>query len=550
MIAAGVRCGAAVLSFVAASAHALTVPIPGAEKGIEVSGYLEGLAVVGTEGGQDQSPQGLTLLRADGAVSKVLRGHLELRGWLGGPIEGGHPGLYNLVHAFQNTTPALEFREAYAELRVGRTRMRAGIQQFAWGRLDGIPPTDVLNPRDFHDPFVTEFEDQKVGVPALSMTYDAPDFSFIGQPRLLLAYVPVAVPSRLPLLQERWFPSSIVPKGIVANRRDVEFLIDRALPKICDHLKAGEPGELPPQACLLTPPDVEVASDVRIANRLRTRNRRPPLRFEDGAIGFRLTGRSFDTDWGIYHYTGPETQLNGALSETTLISRTAVTQDPTINRRITIGNLVAQSALEQAHSRIHMTGFDLAHAFEQLTVRAEAAFFQDRPYLRLASDLINPTALRGVRLRGNFFTQSIRKGSCSLNKPCRGRVELGDLFPHQDSIEWGIGADTIYQGVFALLQLNQISLLDDAPRLIIADPDTRLTTLIRRRFLQDRFEAELRAAYSIERGGWFAFPRISYNITDDIRVRLGYVMLGGSRNSLIGQFGNNDEVVLQARYSF
>lgn len=236
----------------------------------------------------------------------------------------------------------------------------------------------------------------------------------------------------------------------------------------------------------------------------------------------------------------------------TLISRRPVQHangDPA-SRVITIRGLQAWSVLQQSYSRIHMTGFDLARAFDDVTVRLEGAYYQDRPYLRLTDDLLSPQALRRVKLRGNFLSQSVQAASCTKRTPCISPITLGELFPHQDAVEWGIGADTVFHGLFALVQLNQVVIVDDAPRLILAAPDTRFSTLLRRKFLQDRFEAELRAAYQVERGGWFAFPRVSYAVTDQLRVRLGYLMVGGSRKSLIGQFGKNDELVIQARYSF
>ena len=52
--------------------------------------------------------------------------------------------------------------------------MRAGIQKFAWGKLDGPPPTDVLTPRDLHDPLVRDYEESKIGIPAVQLTYYLP----------------------------------------------------------------------------------------------------------------------------------------------------------------------------------------------------------------------------------------------------------------------------------------------------------------------------------------------------------------------------------------
>jgi hypothetical protein len=66
----------------------------------------------------------------------------------------------------------------------------------------------------------------------------------------------------------------------------------------------------------------------------------------------------------------------------------------------------------------------------------------------------------------------------------------------------------------------------------------------------ERLELEVRSVYALERPAWVVFPRISYRVRDDLRLRLGYLAIGGTRRSLIGQFRDNDEVVMQARYSF
>jgi hypothetical protein len=63
-------------------------------------------------------------------------------------------------------------------------------------------------------------------------------------------------------------------------------------------------------------------------------------------------------------------------------------------------------------------------------------------------------------------------------------------------------------------------------------------------------EVELRGVYSFEREAWLVFPRVSYLLRDEIRLRLGYLAIGGTSDSLIGQFRSNDEVVFQIRYNF
>jgi len=198
----------------------------------------------------------------------------------------------------------------------------------------------------------------------------------------------------------------------------------------------------------------------------------------------------------------------------------------------------ADTFLRQAHDTIHMTGADASTALGGFTVRAEAAYFDDRPYLRLASDLLREARLPLRRIG----RQLLRRG--------RAPVPLGALFPSLDSVEWGVGADYLVHGWQPLVQLNQIVLLEPAPRLLIADPETRLSGTLRKKLLAERLELEVRGTYAIERAAWFIFPRASYLVRDDLRLRLGYLAIGGPRASILGQFRENDEVVLQARYSF
>jgi len=144
----------------------------------------------------------------------------------------------------------------------------------------------------------------------------------------------------------------------------------------------------------------------------------------------------------------------------------------------------------------------------------------------------------------------VKRVAQQLRRRGRAAVPIGDLFPTLDAVEWGIGADYLIGGFTPLVQLNQIALLDRAPRLLIHDPETRPSATLRKKLLAERLELEVKGTYAIERQAWFVFPRASYLVTDDLRVRLGYLAIGGPRASLLGQFRKNDEVVLQARYSF
>ena len=187
-----------------------------------------------------------------------------------------------------------------------------------------------------------------------------------------------------------------------------------------------------------------------------------------------------------------------------------------------------------------MTGAAVAFPVRGFTVRAESAWFVDHAYLRPAGDAI------AELLRAPVST-------ATATRVANGRavgLDVPPLFPQLDSVEWGIGADTLWRGFQPLLQVNQIVLLGDAPRLLIANPETRLSGTLRRRFANDRLEIDLRGLWEIERGSLYLFPRVSYQVVENLWLRAGYVALTGIRNSVLGQFRDNDEVVVQARLTF
>lgn len=464
-------------------AVAVTRTVPGTDIEIAAGGFVEGLGVIDTGGGPHQSPQATAALRIDAAVRRWAA-HLELRGMAGGPFRSGEADVFNLRHMFQNASPALDFPEAYLTFREERLELRAGLQRFAFGKLDGIPPTDVVNPRDVHDPLLRDFEDAKIGVPSIFASYFPADWNAIdlSQIRLDLAYIPLTVPPRLPLTRERWFPPTI-----------------------------GDPG-------------------LGFPITLTTANDAPPVGFSTMGIMARAAGTWRAVDWDVYHYTGPETAPNATISAEV----TSDLSQPQIPN-------AARAVLHQEHATIHMTGFDASTTLGSATLRAESAFFQNRHYLRPAIDLVNDV------LGDSAASAAI---IADLTAHQHATVPLGDLFVAADAVEWGVGIDYYLAGFLPLLQINQTVLLDHAPRLLIGRPDTRLTGVVRKAFWDDRFELDVRNAYAFETGSWLALPRLAYTVSDNLRVRLGYLVVGGSRNSLIGQYKRNDEVVLEARFSF
>jgi hypothetical protein len=104
----------------------------------------------------------------------------------------------NYDNVYQSNSPYLEFKELYVAHTVDDIDIRAGIQRFAWGRLDEYPSNDLLNPWDYTQFLMKPLEDRKIGVPSVSTLYSTGDWTFDT------VWVPVFVPYRLPLPNERW----------------------------------------------------------------------------------------------------------------------------------------------------------------------------------------------------------------------------------------------------------------------------------------------------------------------------------------------------------
>src|SRR3989442_326958 len=91
-------------------------------------------------------------------------------------------------------------------------------------------------------------------------------------------WMPIAVPSRLALAEERWFPLSAVPPARV-------------------HVTSAELGGL----------GTAFPRGIDIGVRFGTLNHHPPHGLEDGGFGLRLAGTWRESDWGPYPYTGAAT---------------------------------------------------------------------------------------------------------------------------------------------------------------------------------------------------------------------------------------------------
>ena len=88
-------------------------------------------------------------------------------------------GWTSLQGPFEDGKAAGELREAFVDLRFGKLDVRAGRQIIAWGRADGVNPTDNLSGQDL-TLLVPDDADRRLGTAAVRASYFVGDVSIAG----------------------------------------------------------------------------------------------------------------------------------------------------------------------------------------------------------------------------------------------------------------------------------------------------------------------------------------------------------------------------------
>lgn len=157
------------------------------------------------EGSVREDPDFTGLIKFDAMISP-WRLYSQLEGGWDGTVRRparDHSLFKDYDRVYQSNTPYLEFKELFMARSSNDLELRAGIQRFAWGRLDEYPPNDLLNPWDYTRFLTKPLEDRKIGVPSLSAELNKGDWSYET------VWVPVFVPYRLPRPDERWAGESL-----------------------------------------------------------------------------------------------------------------------------------------------------------------------------------------------------------------------------------------------------------------------------------------------------------------------------------------------------
>jgi len=85
-----------------------------------------------------------------------------------------------------------ELREAYIDADIGDAYLRVGKQQIVWGKADGLKVLDVVNPQDFREFILDDFEDSRI--PLWSVNLEVPIREVTAQ----VVWVPDTTTHRIP----------------------------------------------------------------------------------------------------------------------------------------------------------------------------------------------------------------------------------------------------------------------------------------------------------------------------------------------------------------
>ena len=425
----------------------------------------------------------------------------------GGPTTkstGG--GIYDFSDVFQSLSPAVNVEEAYLDVNQQEFNLRLGFQKFAWGKLDRIQPTDVLNTRKYRDPFLPSEEELKRGVPAAQLNYYIPEGEWVPQEaRLTFIWIPHYFPFEFGLPGERWFPPAAVPPSSITI----------------------SPVPLP---CVGTGCVIDPAIPISF----RVHNVAPqPFQLNNSGYAFRASGFSAGVDYAFYYYHGLDMQPAFDLTATATAHRTPGSE---------VINVTADTVLSPVFKSIDMWGADGAYSVGGFTFRGEGAFISGRPFPRNIRTLV-ATPQELIAMNVGLLPQLCAGGG---NLP----VNLPSTFEVRDAFEWGLGADYDLEGYFLLFQVNQTDIFNNDVRLLVPDIDTRVLANIRKTFWHDDVQLQLIAIYAFESSYSVLLPRITYRIWEGLEAQVGYLNITGSVNSIIGQYKRNDEGFLLLRYLF
>lgn len=297
-------------------------------------------------------PSGTLNLAIEGHPFRWLKVYSQSLMDTDGTALNTHGGVYNYRDVFQHRLYGVKFEEAFAEAQYGDLGVKAGIQKFAWGKLDALAPNDVTNPLEAYNPLLAGLagiRDSEVGVPAVQIGYyltnDWSEF-LPSESTIQAIWQPFYVPPRYDSLGERWFPPT---------------------------LNANQ--------------NLDV-NGVPVALAIALRNSPPPARLNRPTLGFRIANTWKDVDFDIYYYYGYQTGFRASATAQAFVRNLFPTEF----------GADADATVFPMFRRLQSLGMAGATSIGPFGIRAEVAVQNNALFFRdLQNAFASPSSLGGLQ---------------------------------------------------------------------------------------------------------------------------------------------------------
>ena len=323
-----------------------------------------------------------------------------------------------------------ELREFYFDIKIRKSYLTLGRQQIVWGKADGLRIMDLVNPFNFREFILDDFEDSRI--PLWSLKWDIPIRNVNAQ----IVWIPDLSYHDFPDPGAAYSFQNPLPSEIIVRQKSL---------------------------------------------------RKPDNALLDSDIGLKLS--SFYKGWDIslnylYFYD------DSPVVATTLYQE----NDQTVME------------LQAAYIRTHLAGTTFSNAFGQFSVRGELGLLPDK-YFQAAepeslTGLIKSTQLMGVA--GIDYS--------GLSNTTLSFQVFYDWIPTQREL------------------LNRQSF------------ETNFSLLLSRNFMNETLTTDLIAVQNAQRGEGFARGSIGYLLRSNLKIWAGAEIIYGSKNTLLGQFRNQDRI--------
>ncbi len=188
------------------------------------------------------------------------------------------------------------------------------------------------------------------------------------------------------------------------------------------------------------------------------------------------------------------------------------------------------------YERLRIPGMTLSKSLGKVVLNAEAAYVDGKVF--------------GVRI-GTFT--NVNTGEVT--------VQLGEI--QRDFVKYAVGLDTTLWRIDISGQILQQYILHYQTDIIQDQIDTVLGLFVRRTMLSNVLTAQTLTLYFLNDNEWLIRPRVSYNLTDQMKLSFGADLLIGTISDVgpnsvalpgefhfVGFFRNNSRVYTEIQYSF